>query len=403
MTEDMRQRAGLPKNVRALGVVSLFMDMSSEMIYPLMPLFLSTVLHASKISIGLIEGVAESTASLVKVFSGIMSDRLGKRKSIIFWGYGVSVFSRPILALASSWPMVLGYRFTDRFGKGVRTPPRDAIIADSTDTRILGKAFGFHRAMDTIGAVIGPAIASLILVLYPERLRWVFWISIIPGMLALLSIAVFVTDPKGPEKQGPIRIFDLRGLNHDFKVFLTIVTIFTLGKTSEAFLVLRARDAGVSIAMIPLMYLCFNLVSAACAMPAGMIADRLGKKRTIIAGYLVCAAVFVGFAGATRPIHAWMLFLGYGIFVALNDGVQRAYVATLVRPDATATGYGIYHGVVGLAALPSGIIGGMLWQYSGASTLFYYGAGMSLLASLLFIGAHACPRKGVAPSPGKAV
>ena len=397
MTGYMRQRRGLPKNVRALGLVSLFMDMSSEMIYPLMPLFLSTVLHASKISIGLIEGVAESTASLVKVFSGIMSDRLGKRKSIIFWGYGVSVFSRPILALASSWPMVLGYRFTDRFGKGVRTPPRDAIIADSTDYRILGKAFGFHRAMDTMGAVIGPAIAALILALYPGQLRWVFWISIIPGMLALLSIAVFVTDPKGPAKPRPAKIFDLRGLNHDFKVFLAIVTIFTLGKTSEAFLVLRAQDVGVSIGMIPLIYLCFNLVSAACAMPAGMIADRLGKKKTIIAGYLVCAAVFAGFAGATRPIDVWMLFLGYGSICRL----ERRRAAGLRRNPRTArrNRYGVRHLPWGCRPCSAPL------RHYRRHALAVFRRIDALLLRCRYVASIIAAIKGarVAPSPGKAV
>jgi MFS family permease len=380
----MKKFLGLSRTVLVLGIVSLLMDISSEMIYPLIPIFLNDVLHASKTYIGLIEGVAESTASILKVFSGWLSDRLGKRKFIVFWGYGISVFSRPILATATSWIDVLVYRFTDRVGKGVRTAPRDAIIADSTEQNILGKAFGFHRTMDTTGAVIGPAIAFAILGLFSGGFHLVFWISIIPGILALLCIAIFVQDVKKHTLTERPQI-TLRHLNRDFKVFLIIVTIFTLGKTSEAFLVLRAQELGVSIATIPLIYLTFNIVSAFFSTPAGIIADRFGKRKTILSSYFLFSLIFFGFAVATNLAHAWLLFIAYGIFVAMNEGVQRAYVATVIRPEIMATGYGVYHTIIGISSLPSSIIGGVLWEHFGSQALFYYGAFMSLISCIAFI------------------
>ncbi|MCL4476176.1 MAG: MFS transporter [Nitrospirae bacterium] len=379
----MKEILGFPRNVFVLGLVSLFMDISSEMIYPLIPLYLNNVLHSSKTSIGIIEGIAESTASILKVFSGWLSDRLGKRKALIFWGYGISVFSRPILATATSWMHVLIYRFTDRVGKGVRTAPRDAIIADSTRKEILGKAFGFHRSMDTVGAMIGPGIAFALLGVFHDSLQTVFWISMIPGAFAILTIALFVKDVKGSRGAEKPKI-SLKGFDRKFKAFLFIVAIFTLGKTSDAFLVLRAQDLGVRTGLIPALYLVFNLVSASLSTPAGIMADRVGKRRVILVSYILFSLIFVGFAYATNEIHAWILFGIYGIFVAINEGVQRAYVATIIKPEIKGTGYGIYHTIIGLAALPSSIIGGALWQNIGPQALFFYGAAMSLLSCVLF-------------------
>jgi MFS family permease len=359
------------------------------MIYPLIPLFLNNVLLASKTYIGLIEGVAESTASVLKVFSGWLSDKLGKRKSIILWGYGISVFSRPILAIATSWLGVLTYRFTDRLGKGVRTAPRDAIIADSTESGSLGKAFGFHRSMDTVGAVIGPALAFLILALPGGRFQTVFWISMIPGFFALACIAIFVNDVKRQTHANIETAFlssvSFGRLERNFKSFLTVVTIFTLGKTSEAFLILRVQELGVAVAAIPLLYLSFNGVSAILSTPLGIMADRIGKRRMVLASYVFFAVIFLGFAFATSQLHGWLLFFAFGVFVAMNEGVQRAYVATMIEPEIMATGYGIYHTIVGLAALPSSIIGGALWEHFGPQALFFYGAAMALIASLLFV------------------
>ncbi len=380
----MKEILGFPRNVFVLGLVSLFMDISSEMIYPLIPLYLNNVLHTSKTSIGVIEGIAESTASLLKVFSGWLSDRLGKRKALIFWGYGISVFSRPVLATATSWVHVLLYRFTDRLGKGVRTAPRDAIIADSTRREILGKAFGFHRSMDTVGAMIGPGIAFALMGVFHDSLQTVFWVSMLPGALAILTIALFVKDVQGSRGAEKPKI-TLKGFDRKFKVFLFIVALFTLGKTSDAFLVLRAQELGVRTGIIPVLYLVFNLISASLSTPAGIMADRVGKRKVILASYILFSLIFAGFAFATSEAHAWILFGIYGIFVAINEGVQRAYVATIIKPEIKGTGYGIYHTVIGLAALPSSIIGGALWQNIGSQALFVYGAAMSLLSCILFV------------------
>ena len=396
--KERKEILGFPKNVFILGLVSLFMDISSEMIYPLIPLYLNNVLHTSKTSIGVIEGIAESTASILKVFSGWLSDRLGKRKSLIFWGYGISVFSRPILATATSWVHVLAYRFTDRVGKGVRTAPRDAIIADSTRREILGRAFGFHRSMDTVGAMIGPGIAFALLGIFQDRLQTVFWISMVPGALAILTIALFVKDVKGSRGTDEPKI-SLKGFDARFRMFLLIIAVFTLGKTSEAFLVLRAQDLGVRTGLIPVLYLVFNLVSASLSTPAGILADKVGKRRMILASYLLFSLVFAGFAFASHALHAWILFGIYGLFVAVNEGVQRAYVATIIKPEIKATGYGIYHTVIGLAALPSSIIGGALWQNIGPQALFFYGSAMSLLACALFVPIVFGGQRSSAPSP----
>jgi len=385
---------GLPRIVFVLGIVSLFMDMSSEMIVPLMPIFLNDVLKASKVSIGLIEGVAESTASLLKVFSGWFSDRIGKRKPLVFWGYSLSVLSRPLLAGATSWIGVLIYRFTDRVGKGIRTSPRDALIADVTEAKNTGRAFGFHRAMDTVGAVLGPAIAFGILAMSSNNMRLVFWLSIIPGLLAIGTIALFVKDIPGKlkgkknlvasdsESNSEGSIFS--NIDGRFKVFLLIAILFTLGKIPEAFLVLKAKELGVDVQLIPMVYLVFNITSAFLSTPSGIIADRVGKRKVIFLSYLFGAFTYGGFALAFSGIHAWFLFILYGIFIAMNEGNQRAFVAQLIDPERKATGYGIYHTVVGITGLPAGIIGGTLYQSFGSEVVFLYSSCLCLVAGSIF-------------------
>jgi MFS family permease len=379
---------GLPKIVFVLGIVSLFMDVSSEMIVPLMPIFLNDVLKASKVSIGLIEGVAESTASLLKVFSGWFSDRIGKRKPLIFWGYSLSVLSRPLLAGATSWLGVLIYRFTDRVGKGIRTSPRDALIADVTESKNMGRAFGFHRAMDTIGAVLGPAIAFAILAISSNNMRLVFWLSIIPGILAIGTIAIFIKDviKKAPEAKKPeatLKPFFSK-IDSRFKIFLLIAVLFTLGKMPEAFLVLRAKELGLDVRLIPLVYLIFNITSALLSTPAGIIADRIGKRKVIFLSYLFGAFTYSAFALAFSGIHAWFLFILYGVFIAMNEGNQRAFVATLIDPERKGTGYGIYHTVVGLIGLPGGLISGLLYQSLGSTVVFFYSSCLCLLVGIIF-------------------
>lgn len=276
---DNKTYFGLKKNVFFAGLVSFFMDVSSEMIYPLMPLFLANVLGINKSMIGLIEGIAEATASLLKVFSGWLSDRLGQRKNLMIAGYAISTLSRPIIALACVWQQVLAARFIDRLGKGIRTAPRDAIIAESTEASHLARAFSFHRSMDTVGAVVGPAIAMLLLQLHSGNYQMVFWLSMVPGIMAVFTIILFIRDKRtAAYTPGERPRLSLRHFNWRMKFFILIATIFALGNSSDAFLILRAEQVGVAPVLIPAVYLTFNLIYSLSAIPAGIAADRFGKN-----------------------------------------------------------------------------------------------------------------------------
>lgn len=375
---------GLERNVFASGMVSLFMDFSSEMIYPLIPLFLSNVIGVNKSVIGLIEGIAESTASILKVFSGWFSDRMGKRKRFMLIGYSISVLSRPLVALSSSWQQVLGYRFVDRFGKGIRGAPRDAIIAESADKELMGRAFGFQRAMDTVGAIIGPAAAFLLLAAFANDYRKVFWLSIIPGIIAVLCIIFFIRDVKPADRQAVKPRFTLKVFDWRFKFFVLIVAVFAFGNSSDVFLILRAQQAGIPVGIIPLVYLTFNLVYSLSSVPAGMAADKFGKKRIILLGFLVFAAVYFGFAVAESTSGIWILFLFYGLYMGLTEGVQKAFLTTIIPPDFKATAYGIYNMVVGLAMFPASLIGGLLWDRVSPAATFYFGALTAGLSAVMF-------------------
>ncbi|MBI5885749.1 MAG: MFS transporter [Deltaproteobacteria bacterium] len=382
---------GLSKNVFVAGLVSLFMDISSEMIYPVLPLFMANVLGLNKAVIGLIEGAAEATASLLKVFSGYLSDRLGNRKGLMFAGYAFSTISRPVLALAGSWHQVFAYRIMDRFGKGVRTAPRDAIIAESTEPGYLGRAFSFHRAMDTVGAAIGPAIAFGALALFADGYRPVFWLSVIPGIIAVLLVAFFIKEKsKARPTAGQVvqtvrprltfKHFDWR-----FKAFVAIAALFALGNSSDVFLILRAEQLGVPTVMIPIVYLVFNLISAAVAVPAGIAADRFGKKRLIFAGFVLFAALYYGFAIASSTTHVWLLFACYGVFMGLTEGIQKAFLATVIPMDFKATAFGVYNTAIGLATLPASVIAGWLWETVSPAAAFYFGAITAAGCAVFFI------------------
>ncbi len=389
--EKDRKFFGFGKNVFVAGLVSLFMDISSEMIYPLVPIFLASVIGVNKSVIGLIEGIAESTASILKVFSGYLSDKIGTRKWLMAAGYGISTLSRPLVALAGSWQQVLGFRFMDRFGKGVRSAPRDALIAESTDKAFLGRAFGFHRSMDTVGAVIGPGLAFFILGIFSNDYRKVFWLSMIPGTIAVLLIIFFISEIRGrTETSAPtiggagmprlsVKHFDWR-----LKVFILIAAIFALGNSSDVFLILRAQQTGISARMIPVVYLFFNLIYSISAIPAGIAADRFGKKRVVLAGFILFALLYYGFAVAAATGMIWILFALYGVFMGLTEGVQKAYLATIIPADFKATAFGVYNTVVGLAMLPASLIGGWLWDKISPSATFYFGAVTGALAAVFF-------------------
>ena len=377
---------GFGRNVTVAGLVSFFMDLSSEMIYPLVPLFLSNVLGVNKSIIGLIEGIAESTASLLRVFSGWFSDRIGNRKWLMALGYGISTLSRPLVAHASGWQHVLGSRFIDRFGKGIRTAPRDAIIAESADNTHLGRAFGFHRAIDTFGAVVGPALAFFLLGILSNDYRKVFWLSMIPGAIAVLLIILFITENKkavtvhANRPKLTMKHFDWR-----FKFFVIIAALFSVGNSSDVFLILRAEQKGVNAAMIPVVYLIFNLVYSLSSIPAGIAADRFGKKRVILLGFILFAALYYGFAVAGSTTAIWVLFGLYGLFMRLTEGIQKAFLATIIPQDFKATAFGIYNTVVGLAMFPASLIGGWLWDHVSPSATFYFGSATAVASAVLFI------------------
>lgn len=380
-----RQLSGLSRNVVILGWVSFFSDLSSEMIYPLLPLFLTTVLGAPASVIGLIEGVAESTASLLKVVSGWLSDRLGRRKALVVSGYGLSNLVKPLFALTTAWPQVLALRFTDRVGKGVRTSPRDAIIADSTPEVVRGSAFGFQRAMDTAGAVGGPLMAFLILAMHPTDYRLVFLLAFVPGLIAVALVALLVRErgAMGPLGASLPRL-SLSSFDQRFRLFLLAVLVFTLGTPSNAFLILRAQDVGIAATLIPILWGAFNLIYAVSAWPAGALSDRLGRKTLIISGYLLFAAVFVGFALAGAAWQVWLLFAAYGLYYGATDGVQRAYAADLSPAHLRGTAFGLYHTLTGLALFPASVVAGLLWQSLGPAAPFAYGAALALVAAFIF-------------------
>ncbi len=378
--------AKIPKNVLLLGIVSFLTDVSSDMVYPILPIFLSEVLHSSPVFIGLIEGVAESTASILKVISGWLSDRLGKRKFLVSLGYSLSSLGKPVLSVVTTGWQVLGLRFLDRFGKGVRTSPRDAMIADSTPPESRGLSYGFHRAMDSGGAVLGPLLAFLILPLIHKNYRTLFLIAAIPAMLSVLVLYIFVKERKKiKEKADSLPSLKLSTFHPKFKIFLAGAVLFTLGNSSDAFLFLRAKGLNVGVVYIPILWMILNLVYALVSSPAGALSDKIGRKNLIISGLFVYVLVYFGFAFATQSIHAWILFAIYGLYYGLADGTMRAYVADLVGEERRATAFGIYHGAIGLTALPASLIFGWLWQTVSVSFAFIFGAVLAFLALLIFI------------------
>jgi MFS family permease len=373
------------RNVWVLGLVSFFQDMSSELIYPLLPLFLVQVLGADTRIVGLIEGAAESTASLLKLVSGWLSDRWGSRKGWAVAGYGLSGLIKPVLALTVTWPQVLVIRLLDRTGKGLRTSPRDALLAASVESDERGWAFGFHRSMDTLGAVAGPLAAFLLLGWYGGKFRPVFAWALVPGIISVGLLAGLAREVSYPatSSEAADHPTDHASLSREFKLFVAVVGLFALGNSSDAFLILRAQSVGLAAAVVPLAWMATNVVYALAATPAGKAADQLGKKRVMVGGYLFFALIYAGFAAATQSWQIWPLFAGYGLYHGLTDGVGRALVADLVGESTRGTAYGLYHAVTGLSLFPASVIGGFLWFRFGPSALFLFGAGLACVAALL--------------------
>lgn len=384
MNKESFQPEGISRNVWTLGWVSFFNDVSSEMIYPLLPLFLTSVLGAGVAFVGLVEGVAESTASILKAFSGWLSDRLRKRKFLVLGGYTASAMTRPVIALATSGWHILILRFLDRMGKGVRTSPRDALIAESTKPARTGRAFGFQRAMDHLGAAVGPLVAFLLLAALGGKYRTIFLLSAIPAIFSLLLIKWFVTEEKElRETTATTPKLSLRPFDRRFKVFLFIIIVFTLGNSSDFFLILRAKDQGITLIHIPLLWLLLHLVKSAVSMPGGTLSDRIGRKKVIITGWIIYGLVYLGLAACTEAYHVWLLFAVYGIYFGLTEGVEKALVADLVPGEKLGTAYGFFNFAVGITALPASLLMGFLWQLFGPSTAFCFGAGLGLISALL--------------------
>lgn len=375
---------GLSKNVRNLGWVSLFNDISSEMIYPLLPLFLTQVLGAGVIFVGLIEGIAESVSSFLKLFSGWVSDRFQKRKRLIFFGYALASVTRPFIGLATSAFHVLFLRFFDRIGKGVRSSPRDALLSQSCNENERGKAFGFQRAMDHAGAMIGPLIATFLMIAFTQDLRTIFILSFVPACLCLWILFRGVTDISGTQTSTrPPLTLHWGSWTKKFKYFLLIIVLFTLGNSSDAFLLLRAKDLGVGMALIPILWFFFHLSKTAFSVPGGSLSDRIGRRKVMIMAWTVYGFVYLGFAFASKAYHIWLLFFIYGFYYGLAEGTERAWVADLVEESKRGTAYGVYHFCIGMAALPASLLMGLIWKAIGVEWAFSFGAVMALIAALL--------------------
>jgi len=390
---------GLSPNVIFIGFVSFLTDVSSELIFTLMPLFLANVLGTATVVIGLIEGVAESTASLLKLFSGWLSDRLGNRKYLSFFGYALSTLSKPFMLIAHAWGPIMAIRFADRVGKGIRAAPRDALVGDSVDENNRGKAYGFHKAMDTAGAALGLLLAAGIVFLLQrdvvnlqaDTYRWMIIIGIVPAFIALFFF-IFIKEP--PKKH--VDAFDApatlsakeKDLDKRFKIFMVIMFLFTLGNSSDAFIVLRAQSLGNSVLLISIMLILFNIVYALFSMPAGILSDRLGRRKVIIAGWIVYALVYLGLATADQDWIIWILYAFYGLYYGLTQGVYRALVCDLVPEERRGTAFGFYNGIVGITLLPASLIAGWLWQSISPAAPFYFGAalaGLSAIGLLVFV------------------
>ena len=392
-----RRYRRLPRNVFAISLVSLLNDASSEIIYPFLPVFLSLTLGASPGIVGIVEGTAESISSLLKLFAGYFSDRRGKRKSFVVLGYSLASFARPLLAFATSWYQVFAIRLTDRVGKGIRSAPRDAMIADTVAFEERGLAFGFHRAMDHTGAMVGPLIGYLLLALFAANrnaptaadFTKIFLLASIPALAAVVVVTFFVKEsPRVATRNEavvpPISL-SLRGFNSNFKRFLLIIALFTLSNSSDAFLLLRAQSVGVSVASIPLLWAMLHVIKVASSLIGGDLSDRLGRRRLIVSGWILYAAVYAGFGFVSNKISVWILFLIYGIYFGLAEGAEKALVADLVRPEQRGTAYGLYNLAFGITVLPASLLMGALWSWQGPTLAFLVSAALGATAALLLL------------------
>lgn len=383
----------LPRNVWALSFVSLLNDTSSEIIYPLLPTFLALSLGASPLAIGAIEGIAETTASILKLFSGYLSDRFNSRKSLVFIGYALASVTRPFLAFVSNWEQVLFVRLTDRVGKGIRGAPRDALLAAEVPHEKRGLAFGFNRAADHLGAVFGPLIASILLWIYARNpdnptvseYQNVFLLASIPIVFGLFVIIFFVKEDGKSEIQQTAPKFSLKEFDANFKRFLLVIALFTLSNSSDAFLLLRARDAGISPPLLPILWMFLHLSKVVSSLIGGSLSDKFGRKKLIFSGWVLYALVYLGFAFVSEAWQAWTLFLIYGIYFGLTEGAEKALVADLVPQEKRGTAFGLYNLAFGVTVFPASLLLGGIWNWFGASAAFIFSAVLSILAAIFLL------------------
>jgi MFS family permease len=382
---------GVTPNVFFMGLTSLLTDISSELIFTLVPLFLSDVLGVSSTIIGLVGGLSDSMDSLFRIFSGWLSDKIGKRKLLATLGYSISTAAKPFMLLANSWGAVLGVRLGDRLGKGTRSSSRDALIADSVEAKDRGRAFGLHRAMDTSGAVIGLIIAAIIVYMIPgdkfhltrSAYHWMILIAIVPAVLAVVILLTLVQERKkaaAAVKSGLAKAAAITPFSNQFKLYMVILAVFTLGNSSDFFLILDAQHVQTPLLEVVLMLVLFNLTYAAVATPLGVVSDKLGRKKVISVGWLIYGLVYLGFALSTHIWQLWVLFAVYGVFYGFCEGAAKAFVADMVPAERRGTAYGLYNGVVGLMALPASLIAGIVWSRIAPAATFYIGAGLALIA-----------------------
>ena len=375
---------GITRNVFILGLVSLFTDLSSQMVFPLIPLFLITVLGTGAYAVGIVEGAAETTASLLKVVSGYWSDKIKRRKPFVLFGYSLSAITKPLFAFATVWSFVLFVRVIERIGKGLRTAPRDAIVAESSDESVRGKAYGFHRAMDGIGSVSGAALAFLLLPILGYRNIFLF--AFIPGIIAVFVI-LFIKEKKTSAREETKEIsikLSLKELPVNLKLFIVVSSIFALGHFGYAFLLLRAVDIGLTDHKAILLYVLFYIVYTVCAIPSGILSDRIGRKPVLRAGYAIFGITSLGLVFTSNIYSILLLFVTYGIFYAMIDGAQRAFVVDLAPEHLKATALGTFHTAIGLVALPGGYIAGLLWDKISPETTFIYGLTLAVISLILF-------------------
>ena len=382
-------KTGFPRNIFALGAVSLLTDVSREMIFPILPIFLRSVLGAGTAFIGLVEGVAESAASILNLLSGWLSDRMRRRKTLMIWGYGLSALTRPLIALATSGWHILVVRFVEKIGKGIRVPPRDALIAASCTVENRGRGFGLHRTMDNIGSIMGPLLAFSLLSFLRNDYRAFFWLAALPAFLAIF-VLLFLVQEKGEVNLSDAprtfrQPFNFRQFDRPFLLFLAISVLFELANSSNAFLLLRVKEVGLPTELIPIIYLFCNIFKAASSLPGGVLSDILGRRNLLALGWLVYGGCYLLFGFPFSLPQAWFIFALYGLFSGMTEGIKKALVADLVTEEARGSAYGIHSFLTNLTQLPASLILGILWQKWGVFVAFSCGAFFALSAGVLLL------------------